>query len=138
MQMKALQRASTWSHNWFGFWQTEPENDPMLPVVKDFIDPSWNPDDKDRIIAYLTNAPIVVAAATDSEDCLLCSSDQLTSCFQSDGSWLWPEDLAHYVACHGVVLPNRLVFPIRLYHDCLLSNHFHLLAHGEMVADPSS
>jgi hypothetical protein len=86
----------------------------MLPAVHDFIDPSWNPVDKERILAYLTSAPIAVAGVTDdTEACLLCSEEQLTSCFQSDGVWLWLDDLSHYVARHSVVLPDRFVEHIR-------------------------
>jgi len=33
---------------------------------------------------------------------------------------------------------SRQRFPVRLDHYCLMSNHFHLLVHGERVADLSS
>ena len=111
--MTAQERASAWRCNWFGFWSSGAEDDLHIPMVEDYIDSSWDPPDKARIIKYLTCAPIAVSAAVDVEDCLLCSEITSISTFRSDDCWLWPDDLAHYVASHSVVLPDRFVDHIR-------------------------
>lgn len=116
-EMDAQQRTLGWPHQWFGFWSIDP-TDSSAPSVHDFVDKSWNPHDKERIITYLTEAPTVLSGGGELDRCLLCESDELSDYFQSDDKWLWPEDLAHYVASHGVVLPARFVEHIRA-HDYL-------------------
>jgi hypothetical protein len=102
-----------WHGNWFGFWQSPPGADSTIPSVEDFIDSCWNPPDKAQLIAYLAQSPFVVGAALGGEQCLLCSVECSVSSFCSDGIWLWPDDLPHYVECHSVVLPDRFVEHIR-------------------------
>jgi len=110
--MTPTDRARDWEHTWFGVWRVE-HGETDLPSVHEFIDPSWLPADKDQMIKYLTRSPVVVATVAGYSDCLLCSARSELGCWQSDGTWLWPADLEHYVGVHGVVLPSRLVEHIR-------------------------
>ncbi len=55
-----------------------------------------------------------VASLDGSEStCLLCGTTELTNGFRSDGVWLWPDDLGHYVEHHNIVLPDRFLEHIR-------------------------
>ena len=101
-----------WPHNWYGFWRSSDHDYDDVPTLQAVIDPSWIPDDKQRLIAYLERSPIV-ASSMGQTTCLLCSSDVSACSFQFDGVWLWPRSLTHYVCCHSVVLPDRLIQYIR-------------------------
>jgi hypothetical protein len=102
----------TWPHNWYGFWRWEGHDYEELPFLTSAVDPLWEPEDKDRLVSYLEQSPIVVTSSPSSR-CLLCPSEVPTLCYQSDGAWLWPKSLAHYVREHSIVLPERFVQHIR-------------------------
>jgi hypothetical protein len=110
--MFPLDRARDWDRYWFGFWGPT-DDEPSNPSIRDFIDPKWRPSDKNRMIEYLVNCPVAVASCAGYSNCLLCSERAEIGCFQSDGTWLWPADLAHFVSEHSVVLPQRFVEHMR-------------------------
>ena len=107
---RARELAATWSENWYGFWGEEAELfgefDP-----DDHIDEP--PADKDRLVEYLRNAPAVVEMPTSPVNCDLCDQELDASIYRSDGEWLWPDSLEHWVREHDVILPDRLVAHIR-------------------------
>jgi len=98
---------------WFGFWRVNPSSDAYLPELSAWIDPTWNPNDKDKILAYLENSPMVVASTSVRTPCLICDEALNSSNFQSDGVWLWPEDLKHYIHMHHVKIPSSFENHIR-------------------------
>ena len=103
---------TSWPHQWYGFWRWEGHDYEELPIIEDAISLSWNPVDKDKIISYLSRSPIVISSMTTS-NCLLCTEEVPSLCYHSDGLWLWPDSLAHYVRCHNVALPERFAQVIR-------------------------
>lgn len=76
------------------------------------MDPSWDPQDRRELTNYILSAPLVVATSGQSA-CRLCEAMLSASAFQSDGVWLWPQDLGHYLTSHGVRLTEALVTHIR-------------------------
>jgi hypothetical protein len=100
---------SDWPHNWYGFWKKREERYP-LPLLADLFDSDWMPSDKDRLIRYLEQSPIAVTSMGPESTCQLCGdSVGNSSCYKSDGVWLWPLSLAHFVSKHAVRLPDRMV-----------------------------
>ncbi|HEY1187308.1 MAG TPA: hypothetical protein VGE74_06600 [Gemmata sp.] len=102
----------TWPHNWYGIWEGTVYTTENLPNIHFAIDPFWEPDDKGGLMAYIAQAPINWVS-TPSCRCLLCESKLPQICYQSDGYWVWPRSLSHYLYWHSVVLPERLVEHIR-------------------------
>jgi hypothetical protein len=102
----------SWPHNWYGIWMGTVHTTEDLPSVFSAVDPSWEPDDKDQLVTYLTQT-VVVEATTWMTTCPLCPSELPTLNYQSDGVWLWPQSLAHYVVWHSVVIPDRFAEHIR-------------------------
>lgn len=98
---------------WFGFWQVDAENDAHLPLLETWIAPAWQPEDREELLSYIENAPLVVASSNLKSPCLICGALQNSSDFRSDGDWLWPADLAHYISQHRVRIPDSMIQHIR-------------------------
>jgi hypothetical protein len=109
---KARELAATWSENWYGFWAEEADLLGREFDPDDHIDQA-QPEDKDRLVGYLSSAPVVVEMPTSPVNCELCDEALSASIYRSDGDWLWPEALAHWVLIHDFVLPDRLIAHIR-------------------------
>lgn len=89
-----------------GYWRGD--NDPDWPDVRAFVDPVWDAQERDAVIAYLT-ADIWASYRYGGESaCRLCGAPN-GSAEPTDGTFRWPEGLAHYVAEHEVRLPPLFV-----------------------------
>ncbi len=97
----------------FGFWSGGGQGEAHLPRLEVWIAPDWQPTDKAGLLRYIEQSPVVVAASTPQTPCLICDKRLSSSSFQSDGVWLWPQDLIHYLNAHQVRLPEALVEHIR-------------------------
>jgi len=103
----------------FGFWKASELDSEELPWVHDFTDENWNPKDKERLLAYIYNCPLVIVSGSIRTKCLLCDDELASSDFVSDGEWLWPKDLTHYMMKHFVRLPDKFIEHIRkMNYDC--------------------
>lgn len=104
----------TWPHNWFGVWTTADSAPFEVPVFSEVVDATWRPHDLDRLVEYLRACPVSITSSMRPVPRTLC--DHLLpepSAQRSDGVWVWPSSLSHYVAQHHVRLPDRLVERIR-------------------------
>lgn len=106
---------SAWQNHWFGFWRVE-KGDGSIPSVEEVVDTNWSPDDRGSLIEYLKNSPVAVTTAVGFCKCLCCSQQLEIGCFRTDGVWLWPDDLVHYVESHRVRLPDAFVDHMRLHN----------------------
>ena len=88
-----------------GYWRSE--NSPEWPDVADFVDTSWDEDERYTVSATLRRAT-AVGHCMGFSPCRICGKQNGTSEF-SDGTYIWPEGLAHYIADHAVRLPQSLV-----------------------------
>lgn len=83
-----------------------------FPRPQWFVRPGWREDDRDRILSYLRNAPCY-AASFGYSWCRFRTCDvpyeQMGSSDRTDGEWVWPAGLAHYVEEHEVMLPDEFV-----------------------------
>jgi hypothetical protein len=102
-----------WNKRWFGYWGGKSIPQSGLPCVDDFADPDWRPRDKKKLLNYLEKAPVLMTSGP-SATCLVCGCDVgNNSKNHSDGVWVWPAGLSHYVREHAVVLPQAFVDHIR-------------------------
>jgi len=88
-----------------GYWRSAEQ--PSWPNPKDFIDPLWHDQERQVVVAYL-GAGMTARVARGWSDCRFCGDDNGNREF-TDGTYLWPEGLAHYVKVHGVRLPKEFV-----------------------------
>ena len=92
-----------------GFWAS-PGEDGDLPNPADLVDASWDEAERRWVADYLDRGQVAACWMGPSR-CRLCSclngSRDLT-----DGYFLWPEGLGHYVLDHGVRLPAEFLVHI--------------------------
>lgn len=99
-----------------GFYQEFGEHgDPSAsaPSLRDAVRTAgeW---DEDRIVAYLESSPEIYSAMGAERDVItgdvwIPGAGSLVT----DGTWLWPVELAHYVRRHHIALPAEFVAHIR-------------------------
>lgn len=100
-----------------GFWCSRREDldDPCNPGYPDpvqLVDPQWRAPIRDRLIAYLRDGQQVCLYGGSSHcrfDGCEYSRGGLGSTDLSDGAWIWPEGLCHYVQEHDVRIPDEMV-----------------------------
>ena len=88
-----------------GYWRGEGARG--WPDPRKFIDSSWDADDRELVVDYLGRG-FVVRACMGYSPCRICGRDN-GSLELSDGTYAWPEGLAHYLADHEVRLPEQFV-----------------------------
>lgn len=88
-----------------GYWRGP--NTTELPDPRDFVDPSWGRYDRRQVQQYLEDG-MVARVYRGMSSCRFCG-ELVGHREQTDGTYLWPEGLAHYVADHDVRLPAEFV-----------------------------
>ena len=89
-----------------GYWHGE-QTSPGWPAPVDFVDTSWDVDERDIVASYLEHG-FMVWGCMGFSPCRFCGRDN-GNLELSDGTYLWPDGLVHYVADHGVRLPEPFV-----------------------------
>jgi hypothetical protein len=90
---------------------SESGGQPPWPDVRRAIRPGWRAAEREQLVTYLRNGYRCNGALGYSScrfDCRVTYSC-LGSGELTDGEWLWPEGLPHYVERHGVMLPEEFV-----------------------------
>jgi len=77
------------------------------PDPVEFVDGSWDEEVRRRVATHLETGTLVNQYRGISW-CRFCEKDN-GSAELTDGTYCWPEGLAHYVRNHGVRLPVRFV-----------------------------
>lgn len=90
-----------------GYWHSEEE--PLWPDPAWFVDDDWATSERGRVLTYLRGGVTPWVAAGVSWCRFRCEGRWCGSAELSDGRFLWPEGLAHYVERHGVRLPREFV-----------------------------
>lgn len=88
-----------------GYWLGD--RAPGWPDVRRFIDPSWDSSERERVADHLRRG-FVARAYLGKSRCRLCG-DEIGALELSDGTFIWPEGLAHYVELHEVRLPKQFL-----------------------------
>jgi hypothetical protein len=90
-----------------GYWARPADLWRRFPLVDDFIDPAWSPTERAKVIQYLLRGRRHEAYMGMST-CRLC--DQDNGCLDlTDGVYVWPDGLVHYVRDHAVKPPQAFV-----------------------------
>ena len=92
-----------------GFWRSRDGRDYReFPDVRTTVDWSWNPRERQLVVAYLSDSKFRGPGYRGWSDCRICGQNNGSSDF-TDGVYVWPEGFAHYVREHGVKPPQPFV-----------------------------
>jgi hypothetical protein len=95
-----------------GYWG-EGEGPSGLPRPQSLVRTGWQANDLNRIAAYLRGGH-VFGAWCGLAGCRFTGCGQvLGSCDLTDGEWVWPQGLEHYLLQHAVCLPDAFVATMR-------------------------
>lgn len=88
-----------------GYWSEGPGS--PWPDPRDLVDPTWDEGERETVALYLSQASILFASMGASR-CRFCGKANGTLEL-TDGLYVWPEGLAHYVSHHDVRMPAEFV-----------------------------
>jgi hypothetical protein len=92
-----------------GYWWSSQY--PEWPNPAEFIDSDWDRNERSMVGLYLRSGQMF-ARSPGTSRCRICGtsngSGELT-----DGVYVWPEGLHHYVDAHSVRLPREIIEHIR-------------------------
>ena len=88
-----------------GHWRNEAH--PEYPDPADFVDEAWDDDERDSVAQYLSTAH-VPRGWMGFSPCRICGKNN-GSADLTDGVYIWPEGLSHYVEAHSVKLPAEFI-----------------------------
>ncbi|MEO6726992.1 MAG: hypothetical protein ABIP14_17015 [Blastocatellia bacterium] len=93
-----------------GYWRSKQE--PSWPDPARFVDPQWEPEIRDVVIKYLDAGETLSMCMGRSWCRFRCREYGqwgLGSSTLTDGVYLWPNGLSHYLEKHAVRLPQSFV-----------------------------
>jgi hypothetical protein len=93
----------------FGYWRSLHES--ILPDPAWFVDASWAADERQRVVAYLSQGYLFRSWMGFSWCRFRCNIPlgALGASDLTDGVYCWPEGLNHYILEHNLRLPSELV-----------------------------
>lgn len=89
-----------------GYWDG-PATEPGWPSPDMFVDAGWDPDTRETVADYLARGH-VARACMGYSPCRICGCPN-GALELSDGVFVWPEGLRHYVVDHQVRPPDGFV-----------------------------
>jgi len=92
-----------------GFWFSS--NNTSLPRPQWLVDPTWSLEERAVVVRYLRSGTAAQHWCGYSWCRFECGVDrsEIGASDLTDGEWLWPEGLAHYVGAHSVRVPDELI-----------------------------
>jgi hypothetical protein len=84
---------------------------PGWPDPRQFVDPTWDEEEREDVVSYLQHG-LLARGMMGYSTCRFCESRN-GSVELSDGIYIWPEGLTHYVQEHNVRLPPEFVDHMR-------------------------
>lgn len=91
-----------------GYWKSPFELKYEHPIT--FVDDSWNKEERKAVVNYLKNGKAMPYVAMGLSFCRFDCGIGGNGCLEkTDGIYLWPEGLAHYVEFHNVKLPEEFI-----------------------------
>jgi len=97
-----------------GFWWSEER--PDLPHPRDAVDPDWFDSEGEQLLSYLEQAHHLPYAYFGFSWCRLGCPDipaDIGTQDLTDGTYLFPEGLMHYVRVHAVRPPHEFLEHVR-------------------------
>lgn len=90
-----------------GYWRAEGDPSSSLPDPRDWIDDDWDEDERHATWFYFATGTLYRTFMALSP-CRICGEPN-GAVEYTDGVYVWPEGLAHYILDHGLRLPHELV-----------------------------
>ncbi len=91
-----------------GFWVSQAE--PQFPHPRDFVGVHESGHAMERLTTYLGSGYPLTSYMGFSFCRFGClASPEMGSSDLTDGIWVWPEGLSHYLKAHNVVLPGKFI-----------------------------
>lgn len=103
-----------------GYWAEQGKPDSPYPDPHELIDPDQPREERFAVVDYLTRG-LVARAYLGRSRCRICGDPKNGHLELTDGTFLWPEGLVHYVRDHNVRLPTAFVEHILQQDDRLHS-----------------
>lgn len=96
-----------------GYWIGSLKDDPYLPPQA-FVG-GMEATEKELVTEYLDRGKVYIRYRGYSWCRFNCGADDLEmgSSLLTDGEWVWPQGLSHYVGCHDVRLPEDFINHVR-------------------------
>lgn len=98
-----------------GYW--DGPRTPGWPVPQDFVDPGWDALERDLVTDYLTQGFVFRGFGGISRR-RMCGQEN-GALELTDGTWYWPDGLAHYLRDHDVRLSQVFVDHVNAQFDRL-------------------
>jgi hypothetical protein len=95
-----------------GYWYYPYRGEEILPHPRDLIRPGWiSAGDKEKLVACLKGGATFETWRGHSQCRFRCGVADTKMGFRdfTDGVWVWPEGLYHYIGEHDVMLPPEFV-----------------------------
>jgi len=80
-----------------------------LPWPGDMIDATWDLRERRAVTAYVNHENFIGPRYMGHASCLLCNKLDNGAADCTDGIYVWPEGLGHYVETHSVKPPQEFV-----------------------------
>ncbi len=88
-----------------GYWWSPEEPDWPHPAA--LIDQDWDEEERRTVATYFRHGTLA-ASFLGNSCCRICTKD--VGCHEfTDGVFVWPQGLAHYIEEHSVRLPQPLI-----------------------------
>jgi len=104
-----------WPHRWYGRWKEEANDTAVehFPSIIDVSGAEWDDDEIQKVVSYLRSGTVAIASPGIARNVVDGTQLSATTSWKSDGVWLWPDTLAHYLQRYRIQLPGKLVDHIR-------------------------
>ncbi len=100
-----------------GYWRADRDTSSSLPDPHDWIDNDWDEDERHATWFYFA-AGTLYRTFMGLSPCRICGEPN-GAVEYTDGVYVWPEGLAHYIYDHGLRLPDELVQHARSRLDAI-------------------
>lgn len=91
-----------------GYWKSPFALEYEHPIT--FVDESWNEEERKAVILYLKNGKVMPYVAMGLSFCRFDCGIGGNGCLEkTDGVFVWPEGLDHYVEFHNIKLPEEFI-----------------------------
>lgn len=95
-----------------GFFRELPHGEPDGPILRDAVD-AIAPDLAARLVGYLEKGRLLAAVPAPGIDVIDPTQPYVSPPhLLTDGRWVWPADLAHYVERYRVGVPDEFLADI--------------------------
>lgn len=94
-----------------GYWYAWSPGAREYPDPRDLVDPGWLEGERELLSTYLRSGMTYRHWRGHSSCRFKCgiADYEMGSRDLTDGVWIWPEGLHHYVAKHHVILPDQFI-----------------------------